>query len=439
MLGVCLMLFLPQEAPPAPPTQGAERIEASWIESLHGTVAARFRGRRTDEASDSDFYEFVALEWGSAERDAVTLSVSARFAEDLDGERDESGAFAFDSLDDTYRRAATARLYTAHVDFHRLAEGLLLRGGRQILEELPEAVPMDGGLARYRIHDRVTAAAFGGRPVNLFESSPSGDAMYGGWMHAEPWPGTRVRADYLHLKDEAAFGLFKDDLVGVALEQTLGAVLVQARYTLLESENRDATLRITAAPPESGWVFDGRVTYLFETQHALALALDPYSIFLFELEPYAQADLRLGKLLGARFSVDLAATVRELLDDAEETAFNHEFQRWSFMPRATDWPWKGVSLALSANFWQSSGDDFWTVGGDVLWKAHERVAFGAGSSFALFVVDAFTGTERDRVRSLYGTLRWKVDAATTCDARLGVDRDDAESVTTVELGVRRAF
>ncbi|MBI2933273.1 MAG: hypothetical protein HYY16_16635, partial [Planctomycetes bacterium] len=159
----------------------------------------RFRFRWTSDETDNDLYQFLNAQLGDPERDAVTASLSARFAEDLDGERDEAGFFAFDSLDDSYRRAATSRLYTAFVDLHRPLPNLRARAGRLIVEDLPEAVPMDGGQAWVRISDALSTAAFGGLPVNLFESSTSDDAMYGGWIEALPWTRTRARIEYLHL------------------------------------------------------------------------------------------------------------------------------------------------------------------------------------------------------------------------------------------------
>ncbi|MBI2931083.1 MAG: hypothetical protein HYY16_05490, partial [Planctomycetes bacterium] len=366
-------------------------------------------------------------------------SLSARFAEDLDGERDEAGFFAFDSLDDSYRRAATSRLYTAFVDLHRPMPNLRARAGRLIVEEMPEAVPMDGGQAWLQIQDHITAAVFGGLPVNLFESSTSDDAMYGGWIEALPWTRTRARIEYLHLRDENAFGLFKDDLVGFSVEHGSGPFFTWARYTVLESENRDVAARLTGTFPAADLVIDIQGTYLFETQHAQALAIDPYSVFLFELEPYAQLALRASKGLGSLFSVDASATLRELIDDDEETPFNHEFQRWNVTPRTADWPLPKVSIAVPLDFWETSNDDFWTAGADVAWQAHPALSLTTGTSFSLYVIDAFAGTERRRVRSIYAAARWTAAKGTAVDLRYSIDRDDFDTFNTLEIGGRRAF
>lgn len=395
--------------------------------------------RWTGDASDADLYQYLALTWGDPKKDPVTASAGARFAEDLDGERNVNGFHPFDSLDDSYRRGSTGRLYTAYVDFHRPLPGLRVRAGRQFLDEMPEALPLDGALARFEVSPSFSAAGFAGRPVNLFESSPSGDLMYGGALEAHPWRDGRLRFEYLHLKDENAFGLFKDDLFGLSVDQSLGAASVHARYTALEGESRDLTARAAASFPEADLLLQARVNYLFKTQQAFSYPLDPYSLFLLELEPYVQFDVRASKNFGAHFGLDGSVTVRELSEDGDEAPYNHEFVRWNLTPRADGWPIEGISMAVPVDFWDSSRDDFWTVGWDLLWRAHPRLALGAGTSYALYTVDAFTGEERERVRALYGTVRFKLAEGSTLDVRLSLEENDLDTFRTLEVGVRHAF
>jgi hypothetical protein len=387
---------------------------------------------------DHDLYEVLSLSYGSSEKDAVSGSLSARFAEDLDGDRKNEGYAPFDSSDDAYRRSSTARLFTAYVDVHPGA-GFRLRGGRQVLDELPESIPMDGGLARQAIGESITVAAFGGRPVNLFESSPSGDAMYGGWIEAAPWKRGLLKADYLHLEDENAFGLFDDDLIGVSFEQGSGPLVFSTRHTLLEGESRETLVRLSGLFPEDGFRLDARVSVLYERQQALSYPLDPYSIILLELEPYVQGTLSLSKSFGDAFGIDASATSRELARDEDEGAYNREFLRVNVTPRLHGWPLDGVSLTAAADYWRSTADDFWTLGGELAWSVHPKLTLTAGSSYALYTIDAFTGEERERVRSFSAAARWKVHAAMTLDVRFGVDDSELDRFRVLEVGVRHAF
>lgn len=432
-----VLLLSAQEGPAGPPEKPQEA--PSWLGSLAGTLSLKYRLRWTSDESDNDLYEFVTLTCGNPREDLVTASASARLAEDLDGERDEQGAFAFDSLDDTYRRATTARLYTAYLDVHRLWPGARLRAGRQVLEELPEAVPMDGGTLRMEVFEAAQVGLFAGLPINLFESSPRGDAAYGGWVRAAPWARGAVRLEYLHLEDENLFGAFDDDLFGLTVEQGAGPVFLHARHTWLERENRESTLRATGAFPGEGLVLYAQGTYLHERQQALSFPIDPYAAFLTELEPYIQLSLGSSKTFGSHFAIDVSLTKRELVRDADEAAYNREFSRWNVTPRLDGWPLADVSLAVFGDFWQSSWDDFWTLGGEVAWRAAEVLTLSAGSSYALFVVDAFTGQERERVRLLHTALRWKAGAAQWLDVRFSIEDSQADRFRTLELGTRHAF
>src|SRR6185295_15685581 len=172
--------LLSSQEVPAPPPQAAPASDPpSILEPLHGTLRVKYRYRATPQDSDTDLYEIVTLSYGNPEKDAVTAALSARLAEDLDGNRKVQGFYPFTSVDDRYRSFATQRLYTAYLDFRSPGRAFSLRAGRQALEDFPEAVLMDGALARVQVDPRVVVAAFGGVPVNLFESSPAGDAMYG--------------------------------------------------------------------------------------------------------------------------------------------------------------------------------------------------------------------------------------------------------------------
>lgn len=420
--------------PPLPPQAGQEAAPSFSSLPIHASIRARQRVRWASGQSDADLYEFVTLSYGDPAQDAVTFSSSARFAEDLDGEGNANGYHAFDSLDDTYRHATTARLYTAYVDLHQFVPGVDLRGGRQILDEMPEAVPMDGGTIHASLGD-VTLAVFGGVPVNLFESSPDGDAMYGGWIEVAPWTGGRARVEYLHLEDETLFGAFDDDLAGVSLAWHG----FQARYTLLEGESRDVTARATLPCPDAELIVDVQGTWQFERVHALSYAIDPYALFLFDLEPYLQGSLRASKSFGRAFAIDASVTARELVEDAREGAFNREFLRCNVTPRLDGWPWEDVSLALSADFWRSSEDDFWTIGGDLNWRAYPGLTLAAGSAYALYTVDTFTGQPRQESRTLYASMRWKMRADLALDLRYTVEWNTLDDFRTLEVGARHEF
>ena len=221
MLECLFILICAQEVPQAPGGEPPRTESTSILDPVHGTIRMSYRYRATSADSDSDLYEILTLTYGNPEKDPVTAALCARFAEDLDGNRNVQGFYPFTSSDDARRSFATQRLYTAYLDYRTSGREFSFRGGRQILDEFPEAVAMDGGLARVQIGSRVTVSAFGGIPVNLFEPSPSGDAMYGASAEWVPDPERRgrYRMEYLHIRDDNVFGLHKDDLLAWSLDE----------------------------------------------------------------------------------------------------------------------------------------------------------------------------------------------------------------------------
>lgn len=437
MLGLCLAAVLIQaelEAP-APGIGPADGGPLSWI---HGSLGLRYRHRRTADAEDSDLYQLLQLRAGDPDLDVFSASLSVRLAEDLDRPSDTPGYHAFDSLDDTYG-TRTARLYTAYVDVRPEGGAVRLRAGRQILEAFPEAVPMDGGLLRAATAEGAELGVFAGVPVNLFESSPEGDLMYGGWAGLQPWTRGRLQLEYLHLEDETVFGNFDDDLIGASLEQGWGLLRFSGRHTWLEREGREAVGRLSAALAEAGFVFDFRVRYAYEAQQAQSYALDPYATFLYDLEPFLDLSVRASQALGPHLAVDGAVTERRLVRGGREGPYNHEFTRWSAAPRLDAWPWDLLSVAASFDYWESSGDDFWTAGGDLTVRLAAGLTAGAGTSYALYVVDLLTGEERERVRTWFLSLRAELQGATRMDLRFTLEENALDDFRVLELGVRHAF
>ncbi len=435
--GFALVLCLQQESPlPAREVIGPR--EPNPLEQVEGSLSMKYRARWTGGQSDSDLYEFLQLRIGDPAKDPFTLSSSSRFAEDLDGHQHGAGYSPFASLDDAYARRSTARLYTLYGDLNQPLPGLQLRGGRQVLDELPEAIPMDGGTIRFT-GQWLSLGAFGGVPVNLFESSTRGDAMYGGWLEVDPWRRALFRVEELHIRDENLFGLFDNNLLGLSAEQGFGDFRAQARYTNLQGENRDVTGRLTGTFADLGLILNAQVTYLFAHEEALSYALDPYSTFLMAIEPYVEWTVRASQALGAAFGVDLVATQRKFVRGSEDATYNHEFVHASVTPHASDWPIPGLSIALSADYWRSTGNDYWTSGADLSIKIHPLVTIGAGTSYALYSIDALTGEEHDRVRTLYGSLRWKFPPHSVLDLRITQERNSIDTFYAFEVGARHDF
>jgi hypothetical protein len=398
----------------------------------------RFRTRWTPSQGDSYLFEFLTATYGDPQKDLVTFSSSVRLNQQLSGQNAVQGYYPFDGLETTYQSRATEWLYTAYVDLNRPLPGLYLRAGRQVLENLPESVPMDGGSVWLKIEESVTLGGFGGIPVNLFESSPAGDAMGGGWAEVTPWARGRVRAEYLHIQDQTAYGNFKNDLAALSLEQGFGSVLAYARYTFLDGQSRDILGRVTGSIPDAGLIVSAQVTYLFQTVQALSYAIDPYSIFMMSLEPYVDVGIHASESVGP-FGVDANFTTRQLVRGATEETYNHSFNHFNITPHLDNWPLDHVTLSVTGDWWQATGLHFWTAGGDLSWRITPLFTLSLGTSYSLYSVDVLSGQENDRVRLYYALLHWKLDPVSSLELRFAYEQNSIDSFSTVEVGVRRAF
>jgi len=425
-----------QEVPPPAPLP---EIPPNWLETLHGQYRLLYRSRWTSDDFDSDLFNFVSATAGDPDKDPWSGAASGRFQSDLDGDTSSEGFSTFDSVSDSYKKAMTAQLHYAYLDFTNPSPGVRVRAGRQILDEMPEALPIDGGRILFEASPQVVIGAFGGLPVNYFESSADGDATYGGWIETRPWTRGRARLEYLHLKDENTFGLFRDDLFGLSVEHGEGDWLIGGRATGLESDARDLLLRGSLTDAAAGLTLDVRAYYLFEQKQAHSYGLDAYVVFLVPVEPYYQLSVAASKELSEVFGLDAAISARQLENESDEADYNHEFARWSLTARSSKWPTKDLSVSLTGDFWQTEDDDFWTAGGAVTWQIAEQVKAVISSSYSLYSIDGLTGEERDRVRSLTVALRWRARDDLYADVRYTAEENDIDTFSIFDIGARYAF
>jgi hypothetical protein len=194
-------------------------------------------------------------------------------------------------LQDTETGAIDPRLYEAYVENHQVDWLSTLRIGRQSDYRTPVIVDYDGVLARSDEigSERVAIGAYGGKPVHLYRATDSDDYVVGTFVEARPWTNATARFDYMHLDDEALLGQHHDDLLELALNQSLfERVRVDGSYSMLEGEDRDVSLRGTYGDPENDVIVQASWYRLLRTQNEQALDLDPFTSVLLEQFPYSE-------------------------------------------------------------------------------------------------------------------------------------------------------
>jgi hypothetical protein len=421
---------------PAPPGDAlaATRREPPAPRGLvwSGTLATRYRARRGGSDDDQDLTARLGLDVGDRERDRYTFHVAARGFGDLDGGGDDT----FTGLDHSFGDDVNLRLYTAHVDAHRLGAVELVRVGRQYLDEAPTPLSFDGA----RLDSapagsaRAFVSAYGGVPVHQFENSARGDLVYGLGGGFVPWSQARVRLDWMALRDEFLAQDRRDELYGLRWWQQLGALQLHGLHTWRDSRPRDLHLGARGELPAALTVrADWRE--LLTTQRAQVTELDPFFAVAFAQTPYRQLDLAVERDFGVHMAIGLGADLRRLRDGGDESAFNREFDRLHADLWLRDLGLRGLGASFAASSWQTTGEDFRAATGELEYRPGRHLRAALGSGYDLYRYDAFANRERLHVRSYYLRGDWRVATATRLDLGYEYERNDDTEFHLFRLGV----
>lgn len=407
--------------------------------AVHGSLSLRYDLRATDRETDHDLVGLLSLDVGEEATEPVTVHFLGRLSGDLDGQTDP----AFRDITDSFSQDVNGRVYDAYLDFHRVTYFDTVRLGRQTLYETPFVVTIDGaqvqteGVTRYELK----VGAYGGLPTHLYESSPEGDWTVGAHVEGRPWSGGRARVDWMHVTDETGFAENRDDLLGVALWQTIHENLqLHARYNWLEGQGRDWQARATLAVPE--WTAQLQLSYyeLLRTQRAQAIEFDPFSQAAFAYFPYRQYRATATKDLGEHASVQAGADLRRLRSSTDEARFNREFERFFLTPSVHDVVVAGLSASLTGEVWSSrGGEDIASVGGELRQEISADLDVYFATSYALYQFDLFANREKERVR----TYAVGADGHLREDLRLRLEyayeRDTFDRYHSVKVGLTWRF
>ena len=89
--------------------------------------------------------------------------------------------------------------------------------------------------------------------------------------------------------------------------------------------------------------------------------------------------------------------------------------------------------------WDSDGDDIYSVGFEFEQKLGDLLRARIGTSYSLYRIDLFTGTERERDRVYYAKLRWRLLPRFDLDTNYQYERDSITEYHTVTTGLRIWF
>ncbi len=409
----------------------------------------RFSWQVDGGEQDCDLRERFWISFGEEGRGRVTGYAAGFLTHDLDG---AAYGDRFGGLADT-RGRTYGQLSAAYIDLRPEGGPLgTARVGRQWLEEAPELVRMDGVRLESAALDSFLAAravVFAGIPDHLYESSRSGDRVYGGGITARPWRDALLSAVFARIHDtyeiehvDAAERVSRrDDCLRFSYRQHLldRRFVWRSEYALLENEPRELKLRASYELPSGKTSVSGRFTWVFSRMDALATEYDPYYSVLRSLYPYREAGALVRHEFADWFDAGGGVSVRRLVNGARVGAYNHEFERYYVTAALRELPFPTSELVATANCYETGSDRTWAVEGSYAQQLCASLRCEIGSGYSLWKEDRYDHRERTDVRSFYLRAAYAVAKAVTLEAEYMLENDEEGTMHRVEAGVKVRF
>lgn len=378
--------------------------------SLQGKVDLSYRYRSDGNEIDQDMRQYLSLSyfrpWEKAEAE-VGAVFAGMLQEDIDGRQTGEEFYQFSELADSYESATVGWLYLAYAEISTRKTLEIMRLGRQELMEF-EPMAFDGGLVAARVNKKISLWAYGGVPVNLYETDRAGDSLIGAHAVFRPMKNLSLMLCYLGLRDEVELAdetetTLHDDLVLMkAFWRANRNLSFLVKAGLLDSEFRDASVR--AAYRNYDYDFNLNVFYKaqFIEREAQTLLEDPFSLILGPYQPYHSGGLSAYKGIGEHFGVEAGAFFKQLFESGDESTYNHSYQRYLLSVFLYKVPFKKSEWVIGGDYWVSVGDaETYSIRGEYSQKLGKRGWFKAGTSYDLYKVDLITGDEDEDVHTYY--------------------------------------
>jgi hypothetical protein len=427
----------PRKVIPAPRGPAGLRLLRTRV---HGALRLRYRMRRTSSAQDHDLYENLSLHLGEETEPGLSASFDGRLSEDLDGRADAGRNFVFDSITDTYGSRVNGRVYHAYVNWRPL-HGMIeqVRAGRQYVEG-GDLFHLDGVRVDVRLPAGLEGGVYGGLPAHLFESTPEGDLLVGGFLQGHPWTGGQARLDVAYLQDRTRY--YGD------LQDVLTTVTVRHRATpttnfwgalqFIDADPRMLRLNLDTYRPVQDVSFRAAFYGLLSTQNQHVTEEDPFYVIAESLRPYWTGSLAASKGFGRHVVLEGGVDLRRLFDHADAGRYNHSFSRYYGTISTDEWPFRHLYLSLTGERWVGA-EDTWSAGFELEHRPSKRLRMILGTDYALYRFDLYSADERQSVRSYYVRVVYKLRDLWRLHARLRVEDDAFDTYVVLDTGVDLEF
>jgi hypothetical protein len=415
---------------------------------VHGQAQMRYRARRGPYAGEEvDLYQYLDLRVGN-ETDKVSGTLYLRANTDLDSQRGPGDVLR--NIDDTFDDPAV-RLYYGYVDVRDVGELDRVRAGRQYIQELP-GIWFDGVRVDLTSSLSTNFTVYGGRPTHLFEDGSGGDSIVGLAAEHSFTEKLKMRFDLARVRDRIK--PFGSVLPSAPLFRQESDVLSQLMAYYTANDHLDLDARATRIDDKFRTLrLAGNFRYPNDKLHLSVYAerqpnsflnqateFSPYFDVLGSASPYTELGTRATKSF-KDVEVTLGASNRGVLDDQGLRAYQQDYSRYFgnlYFPAFLGHPKTSVSLDYDRYLGDSS--DFGSVGGELAYAAGKQLRFAAGSSYALYDFDPWTGLLRDHVREHYLAVDLRLESGWRLRSRLVYEPyQDGSEFRTFELSARYSF
>jgi hypothetical protein len=204
---------------------------------------------------------------------------------------------------------------------------------------------------------------------------------------------------------------------------------------------------VSAALHDQELALSAEVTYfvLLMAREQVALPLDAFSAQMLHFSPYHEVRTSVAKGWGEHFYTELGYQGRKVTDSLDEGVYNHSFHRVHFTPSVEDMGLKGLSLALTGEFWTGEEHRDIGAGADLGYRYEKAIRTSIGTSYALYKFDLLLDDEEQvDVQTYYVRLDVEVLEDLRADARYefethGSDSAGSEQYQTLRVGMLWRF
>jgi hypothetical protein len=419
---------------------------------LSGDLSQKYRFRTTSSQSDQDVYGYLNID-GQLSADgpearrpysSLSFNLQASYNLDIDSSNQSSieggSFFPFFDITNTYQDRFHAWLYSAYFQAADLGPFETARVGRQEITR-EYGILFDGGHLRTQRWNTLSFDVYGGLPAHLYET-PRGDAFGGVSVDSEIASGLVIGADYYYIRDERDAGL-PDSHDHVYLGRATWRPNNEWRIDGSASwvDTRDRLQQLTSSYNSQDWGFSG--TFRAARQNGVvdfqSSEISPFVFIEGSYAPYYQLTLDLHQPIAERFGVGGGFDIRQLEDASDEGLYNHSFRNFYIQADASQL-WPGSKLSARVDYWNSvGGDDIESFGVELEQKVLDFLRVRVGTSYSLYRIDLFTGLEKERDRSYYAKLRWRLWRGLDLDTDYQYEKDSITEYHTLTVGLRKWF